>query len=109
LSSSPNRSGRRVIGGVRPLLLRRQKLKVRGRVSRDERLWVAGGRGEIQGVRARLAGHARGALRVESRLHRGLTSACTRPATRGLSCFGEGAGGRVMRGVMLLPVTWRYA
>jgi hypothetical protein len=33
----------------------------------------------------------------------GLTSACTRPATRVLSCSGNRAGGRVMRGVRLLP------
>ena len=31
-----------------------------------------------------------------------ITSACTRPATRCLSCFANYAGGRVMRGVRLL-------
>jgi hypothetical protein len=33
---------------------------------------------------------------------RHITSACTRPATRGMSCSVGDAGGRVMRGVRLL-------
>ncbi|MDQ3816577.1 MAG: hypothetical protein M3362_02660, partial [Acidobacteriota bacterium] len=40
------------------------------------------------------------ALRVIPIASRGLTGACTRPATRIISCFAVGLGGRVMRGVM---------
>ena len=43
---------------------------------------------------------ARGPLKVARPVSR-LTTACTRPPTRQLSCFNSGAGRRVMPGVML--------
>jgi hypothetical protein len=46
--------------------------------------------------------HSCGVAGGKLKMARNLTSACTRPATRCLSCFAGDAGGRVMRGVRLL-------
>jgi hypothetical protein len=54
---------------------------------------------------ARIAEDVCRLVRVSSGLGRRLTSACTRPATRRLSCPAGGAGGRVMRGVR--PLSYR--
>jgi len=55
--------------------------------------------GALSAALERLKGAARWRSRLVPLLWGGLTSACTRPAIRCLSCFSKGACGRVMRGV----------
>jgi hypothetical protein len=60
---------------------------------------------KVTGVKNLCSGQARPPMSHQPvvaalRLSRRLTSACTRPATRGMSSTLIGAGGRVMRGVM---------
>jgi hypothetical protein len=74
-------------------------MKVGGWVSRPKGCEKRVGHGEVHRVAALVAIDDWSALCVSSNHQRGLTSACTRPATRCLSCFFKVAGGRVMRSV----------
>ena len=70
-----------------------------GAVAEPEQAWMHSGHGDDCPPGDPAAGNDPCGSRRNLLRRRNLTSACTRPATRRISCTLSGVGGRVMRGV----------